>query len=236
MAEETPQEGWYRDPLDPARRRWWDGNEWTTIVAPAVVNPAAASPATPSPASPTMSDGTSLPYAADASSDRDDESEPSTADDDEQPSRRPRVRVLQMALALVAIVATAGVVLVNRGGDAPQGPVDVPITTVAPSETTTTAPPPTTEPPTTTEAPPYRDAYLACQAVIEGSSIADGGLDLQPLRDTEAEVVGPITELRFEATGADGVTDAYLCRTLFDGNGDVMVGRLYLDLQHVLAG
>lgn len=231
MAAELPQEGWYRDPVDPTRRRWWDGKEWSTIVAP-TVNPEAAAPARP-----TMADGTTLPYA-----DRTvDEDEPVDTDDGKGRSRPSRVRVLQMAVALVAIVATAGVVFVGRD-EAPEGPVDVPITTEAPAATTEPAPTTTEapaaepEPAAATEAPPYRDAYLACQEILEGSSLGDGGLDLQPLRDTDAEVVGPVTELRFEATDADGVTETYLCRTLFDGDGNVMVGRLYLDLQNVLGG
>ena len=46
-----------------------------------------------------------------------------------------------------------------------------------------------------------------------------------------------MTELRFEATDADGATDAYLCRSYLNGDdGSVMVGRLYLDLQNVLTG
>lgn len=29
-----PAAGWYRDPYDPSRLRWWDGRKWTAYVAP----------------------------------------------------------------------------------------------------------------------------------------------------------------------------------------------------------
>ncbi|HET6968487.1 MAG TPA: thermonuclease family protein [Ornithinibacter sp.] len=35
-----PAPGWFPDPFDPARRRWWDGRQWTTHLHPAVGDPA----------------------------------------------------------------------------------------------------------------------------------------------------------------------------------------------------
>jgi len=44
--------GWYPDPSDPARQRWWDGNAWTEHVhPPAAPEPVAATPQ-PAPAAP----------------------------------------------------------------------------------------------------------------------------------------------------------------------------------------
>ena len=251
MAAELPQEGWYRDPADPLKRRWWDGQEWSDIVAPAVVNPGAASPARP-----VVVDGAALPYASDSSAGTLVKTETSDTDESEG-SRLSRVRVLQMAVALVAIVATAAVVFVDRTEEQ-AGPIDVPVTTVPSAndeQPPTTEAPATTEAPTTTveetevpeepaaetaaatepiEAPTYREAYEACQVILDGSSIGAGGMDYQTFRDIDAVVTGPITELRFSATDGGGATETYLCRTLYDGAGDVMVGRLYLDLQNVL--
>jgi Protein of unknown function (DUF2510) len=275
MAPEVPQEGWYRDPVDPTRRRWWDGKEWSAIVAPAVTSPAQPAAAPPAAAPPAMADGTVLPYAPDAST---PSASASKEDDDplegpapagrrlgrrsageEDPPGRSRSRVLLMVVCLVASLATAAIVYVDQS-DTPSGPVDVAITVPPTSadtaETTTTTiaesaattePPATTEPTSTTEpvvepeaerveAPSYRDAYDACQLILDDSSIGRGGMDYQTFGAIDAEVVGPIAELRFEATDAAGATEVYLCRTLFDGDGDVMVGRLYLDLQNVLAG
>ena len=31
--------GWYADPDDPARERWWTGTEWTTALAPVARGP-----------------------------------------------------------------------------------------------------------------------------------------------------------------------------------------------------
>jgi hypothetical protein len=248
MAPQVPEEGWYSDPVDPTRRRWWDGEQWTQIVTRPVGEP--EQPAAP--AAPVMGDGTSLPYASDSdgSSLAVVETTGDAEDDEAGPKKLSRLRVLQMAVALVAILATAAVVFVK--GDEEQPPMAGPDTTVAPVDTaapttteaapTTTAaeepePDPETEPTpeTETEVPSFRAAYDACQAILDGTSIGSGGMDYQVFRDVEAEVVGPVTEVRFEATDGDGVTEAYLCRTLIDGSGDVMVGRLYLDLQNVLA-
>lgn len=37
MAQPAP--GWFPDPFDPARQRWWDGRQWTTHLHPAARGP-----------------------------------------------------------------------------------------------------------------------------------------------------------------------------------------------------
>jgi hypothetical protein len=263
MAPELPEEGWYRDPVDPTRRRWWDGEQWTTILTRplAELGAPAAPAAAPTPAStsaPVMGDGTMLPYATDA---RPKEPVGEDASSGDEPSNRPsRVRVLQVLLALVAILATAAVVYSGPGDDPAPETADTsfegPGLTVAPTTetvaptTTEAAPDPETGPASetesetdpeteteTVEAPSFRDAYAGCQAILDGSSIGSGGMDYQTFRDIEAVSQDGITELRFEATDAGGDSEVYLCRTLLNGStGSVMVGRLYLDLQNALGG
>ncbi len=41
----TPAPGWFPDPFDPARLRWWDGRQWTTHLHPDVRRPGLAAPA-----------------------------------------------------------------------------------------------------------------------------------------------------------------------------------------------
>lgn len=55
----TIGEGWYTDPHDAARLRWWDGAGWTDALAPA----AAAAAATQLPVATELPDATELPVA-----------------------------------------------------------------------------------------------------------------------------------------------------------------------------
>jgi hypothetical protein len=48
-ASQTPA-GWYADPHDPSRLRWWDGAAWTQQTAPAQPQPAQPQPAQAQPA------------------------------------------------------------------------------------------------------------------------------------------------------------------------------------------
>lgn len=52
MAQPAP--GWFPDPFDPARLRWWDGQQWTTHLHPADRGPAraASAPRPPAPGAP----------------------------------------------------------------------------------------------------------------------------------------------------------------------------------------
>ena len=45
-----PAPGWFPDPFDPARLRWWDGQRWTTQLHPAARGPALAASAARPPA------------------------------------------------------------------------------------------------------------------------------------------------------------------------------------------
>ena len=40
-----PAPGWFPDPFDPARQRWWDGRQWTTHLHPSAGGPAVAASA-----------------------------------------------------------------------------------------------------------------------------------------------------------------------------------------------
>jgi len=49
----TTPAGWYADPTDPSRTRWWDGAQWTEHTAPLPASaPAAPAAAAPAPAAP----------------------------------------------------------------------------------------------------------------------------------------------------------------------------------------
>lgn len=50
--------GWYRDKLDPERRRWWDGIEWTDHYAP-ITDPLTLEASNPS--GPVVLDGSTDP-------------------------------------------------------------------------------------------------------------------------------------------------------------------------------
>jgi micrococcal nuclease len=43
----TPAPGWFPDPFDPTRLRWWDGRQWTTDLHPAARRPGLAPPIQP---------------------------------------------------------------------------------------------------------------------------------------------------------------------------------------------
>jgi len=65
MSEENslPAAGWYPDPADATRIRWWDGQTWTQHVA---VADAAATPAAPQPDRSTPSAPAPVPSPAKA--------------------------------------------------------------------------------------------------------------------------------------------------------------------------
>jgi len=46
MSQPTPA-GWYPDPADPSRTRWWDGSQWTEQTGQAAAPVAPAAPAAP---------------------------------------------------------------------------------------------------------------------------------------------------------------------------------------------
>ena len=46
----APAPGWFPDPFDPTRLRWWDGRQWTTELHPDVRRPGLTEPASPPPA------------------------------------------------------------------------------------------------------------------------------------------------------------------------------------------
>jgi uncharacterized protein DUF2510 len=51
MTSPAPPAGWYTDPSDQAGQRWWDGQAWSSHVAPAAAQPAVATiPVQPTPA------------------------------------------------------------------------------------------------------------------------------------------------------------------------------------------
>jgi micrococcal nuclease len=45
----APAPGWFPDPFDPARLRWWDGRQWTTHLHAAGRRPGLAAPSSPLP-------------------------------------------------------------------------------------------------------------------------------------------------------------------------------------------
>ena len=111
--------GWYGDPADTGRYRWWDGDQWTAHTRDkAEVDRAAAAAVA---ASRPLPDFDALPPDVDP-----------TVHDDE-PGRR-RGPIVVLAVALLAVLAAAGVVTFGRSeasGHRLTGEVRVPMAAVA---------------------------------------------------------------------------------------------------------
>ena len=98
MAQQLPQ-GWYVDPADSHRYRWWAGDHWTADTLDRAEIDIAAVEAEMARPLPDFDDEGAAPAAPAA------------------PEGRPKVPVLLALAALVAIVASAGVVAFRPGHD-----------------------------------------------------------------------------------------------------------------------
>lgn len=118
--EAGPREGWYGDPSDPARLRWWDGAGWTehTRERPAAAEEPTAEPEPAPPEAPSPA-----PEDADADEERKRREAaellamrmPASEPDPEDPTRRAIPWLIGGILLLLALGATA--IFLNNSGE-----------------------------------------------------------------------------------------------------------------------